>query len=91
MIQATLNAIVGAVLLTFAPRALRRGWPYVRDGWLALRVALSRPEARVHVESRRAISEGGLFVVGSLLWLGAGLGAVVVGLYLSWLAWDFLF
>lgn len=91
MIQATLNAIVGAVLLSFAPKAFQRGWPYMRHGWLAIQVAMSWPEARTHVESRRAISEGTWFIIGGLLWLGAGIGAVIAGLYLSWLAWDFLF
>jgi hypothetical protein len=86
MIQVALNAIFGAALLMFAARAAGRGWPFLRSGWAAIQTQASRPDYRQNVVRRRAIGQGGVFLLGGLLWLGAALLAFAAGIYLSWLA-----
>jgi hypothetical protein len=86
MIAVTLNAIFGAGLFFFALNAVQRGWPYLRDGWMAVQTQASQPGFRQNVERRRLIAEGGRFLIGGIGWLGAGIGAFVASAYFSWQA-----
>jgi hypothetical protein len=86
MIQVALNTIFGAALLMFAVRAAGRGWPFLRDGWNAIQAQTAHPDFRQNVQRRRIISQGGVFLLGGLLWLGAALVSFAAGIYLSWLA-----
>jgi hypothetical protein len=83
----TVNAAFGAGLFFFAFRALQRGWPFLKTGWLMMQTQTSAPDFRTNVERRRAISEGGRFLIGGLLWLAAGLGSFVGAAYFLLQAW----
>jgi hypothetical protein len=87
----TLNALFGVGFFYFALRSARRGWPFLRAGWLAVQTGASHPDFRYNVEHRRTISEGGLFLIGGLLWLLASGGALLGALYFSWQAWQLAF
>lgn len=91
MLLVTVNGIFGAGFLFFAMRALQRGWPFVRLGWLTMQEQTSHPDFRQNVERRRMISEGGRFLLGGLLWLSAGLVGVAVGLYFTLQAYQMLY
>lgn len=75
MVMLTLNAVFAAGFATAGVNALRRGWPFLQYGWSLLRLHADAADADENVERRRAISEGGRFVVGGLLWLAASVGA----------------
>jgi hypothetical protein len=83
MIAIMLNGAFGAGFLAFAFSALRRGWPFARSGWLAIQTSTADPAFRQSAERRRAISEGGRFLVAGLMWLGAGVGSVALGAYFT--------
>ena len=87
MLLVTLNGAFGAGFLFFAMRAFQRGWPFVKHGWLAMKTNTQIPDFREQVERRRAISEGGQFLIGGLLWLGAGVGSLVAAIYFIAQAW----
>ncbi|MEZ4669206.1 MAG: hypothetical protein R3E39_14965 [Anaerolineae bacterium] len=91
MLIVTINAIFGAGCLFFAQRAARRGWPFLRTGWMAVQSNASQPDFRVNVFRRRAISEGGRFLIGGLLWLAAALVGFLLALYFTRLAWIGMF
>lgn len=86
MLLITLNAAFSVGFLAFAFNALRRGVPFLRDGWLAVQTQARRPDFRQNVERRRLISDGGYFLIGGLLWLGASAGALALGLWFGWTA-----
>jgi hypothetical protein len=86
----TLNAAFGAGLFFFAIRALQRGWPFFKAGWLMMQTQTGAPDFRINVERRRAISEGGRFLVGGLLWLAAGLGSFAGAAYFMIQAWNLM-
>jgi len=83
MLLVTVNAAFGAGFLFFAMNAIRRGWPFVRHGWLTIQTQTADPNFRQDVHRRRAIGEGGRFLVGGLLWLGAALGSGAAGIYFT--------
>ena len=83
MIAIMLNAAFGAGFLAFSFTAMRRGWPFARNGWLAIQTSTADPHFRQSVERRRAISEGGRFLIAGLMWLGAGFGCILLGAYFT--------
>jgi hypothetical protein len=91
MLIITINALFGAGCLFFTQRAFRRGWPFLRIGWTAVQASASQPDFRVNVFRRRAISEGGRFLLGGLFWLVAAGVGLVAALYFSRLAWVGIF
>lgn len=91
MVLVTLNGAFGAGFLFFAMNALRRGWPFLRDGWLALQTQGSQPDARQNVERRRAISQGGRFFLGGLMWLVAAVISFAAALYFIIQAWTLMY
>jgi hypothetical protein len=84
MLLVTLNGAFATGFLFFAMRALQRGWPFLRAGWTAIRVQVAHPDFRQNIERRRIISEGGIFLLGGVLWLAASVIALLVGGYFSW-------
>lgn len=83
MIAVMLNAAFGAGFIAFAFSALRRGLPFARSGWLAIQTSTADPDYRRNVERRRAISEGGRFLIAGLLWLGASAASLAIGAYFT--------
>jgi hypothetical protein len=70
----SLHALLAGVFALYARSALMRGALFFRYGLLTIRIEVDRQSNyRVDVRARRQISEGGAFVIGGLLWLGAGL------------------
>ena len=91
MLIVTINALFGAGSLFFAQRAFRRGWPFLRIGWMAVQANASQPDSRLNVFRRQAISEGGRFLLGGLFWLAVALVGLIAALYFSVLAWKGMF
>lgn len=91
MLLVTLNAAFGAGFLFFAMRARQRGWPFVKHGWLTIQTQTAFPDYRFNVERRRAISEGGRFLIGGLFWLTASLGGFIAALYFSVQAFNLMY
>jgi hypothetical protein len=86
MLTVTLNAVFcfGATML--ALQCWGKGWPFARHGWQMIQAQVAHPDYRVNVERRRAISEGGRFLLAGIGWLlGCGLLALAA-LYFGWLA-----
>jgi hypothetical protein len=81
MLLAALNAIFAMGALAIATQAVRKGLPFVRDGWTLIQTQTSHPDFRYNVERRRAISDGGRFLVGGILWLLTGAAAVAGAIY----------
>lgn len=79
MVILTLNVLFALGFAAAGLKAARQGWPFVRYGWLLL--SLNAPDARLNVERRRAVSEGGRFLIAGALWLGAGGGALGLAAY----------
>lgn len=79
MVMLTLNAIFALGFASAGLNAARRGWPFVRHGWLLL--SLNAPDAGLNVERRRAVSEGGRFLLGGALWLLSAAGALALAAY----------
>lgn len=91
MVMLTLNAVFAAGFASAGVNALRRGWPFLQHGWMLLRTHAGAADARIHVERRRGISEGGRFVVGGLLWLAASAGAFAFAFHFGWQALQTLY
>lgn len=83
MILLTLNAVFAAAFVIAGRNAARRGWPFVRHGWTLVQAHAGAPDARRNVERRRVIGEGGRFLIGGLLWLGAGAVELAAGVYFA--------
>ncbi len=81
MLLTTVNSIFAFIFLSFAYSALRRASPLLMTGWYAIQGAVQRPDYRHDVESRRAISNGGRFLIGGLFWGISGLVSGGAGLY----------
>jgi hypothetical protein len=91
MLLAALNALFAMGALTIALQAFRKGLPFVRYGWTVLQTQTQHPDYRTNVERRRAISEGGRFLVGGILWLMMSLGAVLAAVYFGLQAFTLLY
>ncbi len=91
MLAITLNAAFGAGCLFFAMRAFRLGWPFLRDGWLAVRTQAAQSDTPLNVEQRRLVSEGGRFLIGGVLWLGAGVIGTLAGVYFTVQAYQLMY
>jgi hypothetical protein len=81
MLLITVNAIFALGAFGVAMQAAGKALPFIRSGWDALQTQTQHPDFRHNVERRRAISDGGRFLVGGLLWLVTALAALGAGLY----------
>ncbi len=84
MLLTTIHSIFAFIFLSFAVTALRRAYPLWLTGWYAIQAAVQHPDYRHDVESRRAISSGGRFLIGGIFWLLAGLVSGSIGLSFGW-------
>ncbi len=91
MLLVTLNGAFAAGFFFFAMRALKQGWPFLKHGWLMMQTQTSHEDYRFNVERRRAISEGGRFLIGGILWLVGGVAALIGSLYFSAVAFHMLY
>jgi hypothetical protein len=81
MFLLTVNALFAAGAFAIAMQAVRKGLPFIRSGWDAIQTQTGHPDFRVNVERRRAISDGGRFLLGGLLWLLTALIAFAAAVY----------
>lgn len=81
MLLGMVNALFALAAFFLAQRALLRGWPFVKTGWLAIQTQAQHPDVRENVFRRMAASEGGRFFLGGIIWLLIGIGATLAGLY----------
>ena len=81
MFLLTVNALFAAGAFAIAMQAVRKGLPFIRSGWDAIQTQTGYPDFRVNVERRRAISDGGRFLLGGLLWLLTALLAFAAAVY----------
>lgn len=85
MLLAAASAIVALIFGQFAWRNVRRGWQFTRLGWQRIQTARTHGDPRTDIEARRAVSEGGYFLIAGLGWLLACLlAALLAALFLSW-------
>jgi hypothetical protein len=91
MLIATINAIFAMGAFGIALQAFRKGLPFIRSGWNALQSQTDHPDFRHNVERRRAISDGGRFLLGGLLWLVTALIAFGAILYFGAQAFTMMF
>jgi hypothetical protein len=91
VLLATINAIFALGALAIAAQAARKGIPFVRDGWTIIQTQTSHPDFRHNVERRRAISDGGRFLVGGILWLLTGAIALAAAIYFGIQAYNLLY
>lgn len=81
MLLLTVNALFAMGAFAIALQAVRKGLPFIRSGWDAIQTQTSYPDFRYNVERRRAISDGGRFLLGGLLWLLTALAAFAGAIY----------
>jgi hypothetical protein len=81
MFLLTVNALFAAGAFAIAMQAMRKGLPFIRSGWDAIQTQIGHPDFRYNIERRRAISDGGRFLVGGLLWLVTALVAFAAAVY----------
>jgi hypothetical protein len=91
MLLATLNAIFAMGALTIALQAFRKGLPFLRSGWTTLQIQTQHPDFRTNIERRRAVQEGGRFLVGGILWLVISLVAFIAAVYFGVQAFTLLY
>jgi hypothetical protein len=91
MLLATLNAIFAMGALGISVQAFRKGLPFIRSGWDTIQTQTRYPDFRYNVERRRAISDGGRFLIGGLLWLVTALAAVIAAVYFGIQAYSLLY
>jgi hypothetical protein len=84
MLMMGLSAIVAYIFGRVAWQSAPRGWRWVRLGWALIEPHARTPEGRANVEGRRAISEGGNFIVAGLGWLFISAVSVVMMLFFAW-------
>ncbi|GAB4510305.1 MAG: hypothetical protein OHK0046_06870 [Anaerolineae bacterium] len=84
MLVVALNAVFALLAFTFSRNAYRRALPFIRLGWQTIDAAVQQPGYRHNIESRRAISEAGRFLIGGIIWLLIALAAVAAGVYFTW-------
>ncbi len=88
MFLVTLNAIFGAASLFLAQRSLKKGWPFIRVGWMAVQSQGSHADVRENIFRRLTVSEGGRFLMGGLFWIVVGIVALIAGIYFTVLAYQ---
>lgn len=81
MFLLTVNALFAAGAFAIAMQAVRKGLPFIRSGWDAIQTQTDHPDFRYNVERRRAISDGGRFLLGGLLWILTALIALAAAIY----------
>ena len=81
MFLLTVNALFAAGAFAIAMQAVRKGLPFIRSGWDAIQTQTGHPDFRYNVERRRAISDGGRFLLGGLLWMVTALAAFAAAIY----------
>ena len=81
MFLLTVNALFAAGAFAIAMQAVRKGLPFIRSGWDAIQTQTEHPDFRYNVERRRAISDGGRFLLGGLMWLLTALIAFAAAVY----------
>ena len=91
MLLGTLNAIFATASFFLAQRSLKRGWPFVKTGWLAVQAQAEHPDVRENVFRRMAVTEGGRFLIGGIGWLLMGILALLAGIYFTVVAYQSLF
>ena len=91
MLLGTLNAIFATASFFLAQRSLKRGWPFVKTGWLAVQAQAEHPDVRQNVFRRMAVTEGGRFLIGGIGWLLMGILALLAGIYFTVVAYQSLF
>ena len=83
MSLAAVNLIFAAIFVWLARAALRRARPFLRTGWQVFDSQVQHPDYRQNVERRRAISEGGSFLLGGIALALAGIGGLVLAAVLT--------
>jgi hypothetical protein len=82
-----INLVFAGIFLWLAWRTLPRSFTFLRLGWLLIRTQSEKPgfreAVRADVETRRAISIGGGYVLGGMVWLAGGLIFTGLGLLLA--------
>jgi hypothetical protein len=91
MLLAAVNALFAMGAFTIALQAFRKGLPFVRNGWIILQTQTQYPDYRTNVERRRAVQEGGRFLIGGILWLVMSLGALLAAGYFGAQAFTLLY
>ncbi|MCA0456896.1 MAG: hypothetical protein LCI00_23195 [Chloroflexi bacterium] len=91
MLISTLNAIFATAAFFLVQRALQRGIPFIKMGWMAIKAQTSHPDFRENVFRRLAISEGGRFLLGGLGWLLTAVIALIAGIYFTVIAYQGFF
>lgn len=69
MLLLVVNAFFSAAFFAGCRFALRRALPFLRTGWQAVAAQMQHADARTNVERRRAIAEGGRYLLGGGGWL----------------------
>jgi hypothetical protein len=91
MLLGTLNAIFATASFFLAQRSLKRGWPFIKIGWMAVQAHAGEPDVRENVFRRLAVTEGGRFLIGGLGWLLMGILALLAGIYFTVVAYQGLY
>ena len=91
MIISTLNAIFATAAFFLAQRGLQRGIPFVKMGWMAIETQTSHPDFRENIFRRLAISDGGRFLIGGLVWLLTAVIAFIAAIYFTVAAYQGFF
>ena len=83
MLLLALNAIFAGLFFNFARNTFKRAIPFLRTGWATISVETKKPDYRQNVESRQAISEGGRFLIGGMVWMGITLGLIGLAVFFA--------
>lgn len=83
MLLLALNGIFAVIFFAFARRAVGRAWPFLKLGWSVVDREVKKSDYRQNVESRRIISQAGMFLIGGVLWLLAGMVSGGLSVYFS--------
>ena len=83
MLLLALNAIFAGLFFNFARTTFKRAIPFLRAGWATISVETKKPDYRHNIESRQAISEGGRFLIGGIVWMGLTLGLVGLAVFFA--------
>lgn len=81
MLLAGVSAILSYVFGSVAWRSAPRGWQFLRLGWALIEPYASSAEGRRDVNGRRAISEGGNYVLAGGAWLVASIISAGMALF----------
>jgi hypothetical protein len=83
MIFLILNGIFAGLAFGIARTSVNHAWPLLRVGWTAIDAAVSQPDFRHNVESRRQISEGGFLLLSGIAWAIGALIALGAAIFFS--------